>query len=114
MSFSFCASLVSIELLGNHFIFHNNFGPLKNNRIEYFHFALLHSSLKVDVEVQNNCSKLGTFPYRRNGQLQVSFSLVFCLFFFSSGIEGSYPSTLFMDIPNEVGGAHCLVSPHYL
>lgn len=25
---SFYASLVSIELLGNHFIFHDNFGPL--------------------------------------------------------------------------------------
>lgn len=56
-------------------------------KVEYFHSALLHSSLKGDVEVQNNCLKLGMFLYRKNGQLQFSFSLVFFCWFFFSGIE---------------------------
>lgn len=51
-------------------------------KVEYFHSALLHSSLKGDVEVQNNCVKLEMFPYRKNGQLQFSFSLVFFLLVF--------------------------------
>lgn len=53
-------------------------------KVEYFHSALLHSSLKGDVEVQNNCLKLGMFLYRKNGQLQFSFSLVFFLLVFFS------------------------------
>lgn len=57
-------------------------------KVEYFHSALLHSSLKGDVEVQNNCVKLEMFPYRKNRQLQFSFSLgFFFVGFFFSGIE---------------------------
>lgn len=85
MSFSFSASLVSIEFLGNHFIFHSNFGPLKNKRsvkIEYLHFALLHSSLKADVEVQNNCLNRKHFLTERMGSCSSHFPLLFCCFFF--------------------------------
>lgn len=59
-------------------------------KVEYFHSALLHSSLKGDVEVQNNCLKLGMFLYRKNGQLQFSFSLVFFCWFFSVVLKLSF------------------------
>lgn len=81
-------------------------------KVEYFHSALLHSSLKGDVEVQNNCVKLEMFPYRKNGQLQFSFSLVFFCWFFFSGIEIiMLQHGLYIYTPNEMDGAHCLASP---
>lgn len=80
-------------------------------KVEYFHSALLHSSLKGDVEVQSNCVKLEMFPYRKNVQLQFSFSLFFFVVFFFQWYWDYYPSTWFMYTPNEMDGAHCLASP---